>query len=235
MIQAIAIDDSPSAIEVIRKHSIRTPGINLLQGFTRPLEALDFLKEHQLDVVFIDIEMPGISGIEFIRVVTSASKSYPKFIITSAHDQYAIDGFDLDVVDFLLKPISYERFIKSTLKLNRTDDKIPLTNNKFCFIRSEGKSVKLRFDDILFIQSDGHFVKIHLKNNSKGLHLSYSLTQIESILSPGVEFLRIHKQYIINFNYVVEISSSHLSLEHTEESIPIGTTYRQKINALGIK
>lgn len=227
---AIAIDDSPSALEILRKHSEKLSWLTLSASFKEALPALDHLSSNPVDIVFVDIEMPGISGVEFIRI--AKNKNQPQFIITSAHDQYAIEGFELNVTDFLLKPISYERYLQAVEKVRHSSKASNLEHTKnYVFLRHNSKLIKLHFKDILLIQSDGHFAKVYLKGEVHPLMLSYSLVQLEKVLSPSGIFVRIHKQFIINVDYVTEIGSAGIGIEHIEKLIPIGSTYRPRIAA----
>ena len=232
-ITAVAVDDNPSALEIIKKYADKTPSLSLTQSFTQPLEALDFLDRQSVDVIFIDIEMDDLNGIDFIKITkTKDFNLSPKFVITSAHDTYAIDAYDLNITDYLLKPFAYERFLQALEKVRREKQSskiiMPGVHNRHLFLRNNGKTIKLRHDDILYVQSDGHFVKVHLKERRYPLMLSYKITQMEEML-PHHSFLRTHKSYIINVEHISEIDSSSVCLESVQPLIPVGGTYRQKI------
>ena len=233
---AIAVDDSPTALEILKKYGAKTSSLSLLQCFTQPLEALDYLDKQVVDVIFIDIEMNDLSGIDFIKISKSKVASPPpRYIITSAHDTYAIEGYDLNITDYLLKPIAYRRFLQAVEKVRREkqfSQSHQLNNGSgHIFLRNNGKTIKLRHEDVLYIQSDGHFVKVYLRERNYPLMLSYKITQMEDIL-PHQSFTRTHKSYIINMEHISEIDSSSIRLEHVEPEIPVGGTYRHKINQL---
>ena len=232
-ITAIAVDDSPSALEILEKYSTKTPSLSLARSFLQPLEALDYLNHQLVDVIFIDIEMNDLSGIDFIKIVKSKEQPIlPSFVITSAHESYAIEGYDLNITDYLLKPIAYQRFLQALEKVRK--EKQPsqaLRLNTFrnhVFLRNNGKTIKLRHEEVLYVQSDGHFVKVYLKGRTYPLMLYYKIAQMENIL-PDHSFVRTHKSYIINVEHIAEIDSHSVSLEHVELVIPVGGTYRHKI------
>ena len=237
---AIAVDDDPSALKILQNYAKKTSTLSLLDCFTQPLEALEYLDQQAVDMVFVDIEMDELSGIEFIKIVKSKQlDSAPKFVITSAHDDYALQGYDLAVTDYLLKPAAYQRFLQSIEKVRKEKrnaqadslEKELTVLRDYLFLRNNGKLIKLRHQDILYVQSDGHFVKVHLKEQSYPLMLSYKITQMEELL-PASSFVRTHKRYIINLEHLAEMDSSTVCLEHVEPMIPVGGTYRRKINQL---
>lgn len=229
---ALAVDDSSSALEILKKYADKTPSLTLLDCFTQPQEALDYLDRKRIDVVFIDIEMDDLSGIDFIRIVKDKKlSSLPSFIITSAHEQYALRGYDLNITDYLLKPTPYERFLQALEKVKKEKQAaqpIPLPQRDHLFLRHSGKVIKIRRTDVLYIQSDGHFVRIYLKTRRHPLMASYRITQLEALLPP-VSFLRIHKRYIINVDHIATMDTTSVNLEHVDPTIPVGGTYRHRI------
>ena len=234
-ITAIAVDDDPTALKILRKYAAKIPSLSLIRCFTEPLEALDYLDRQPVDMVFVDIEMGELSGIEFIRIAKGKElPSVPKFVICPAHDRYAINGYDLNVTDYLLKPVSYERFLLTLEKIKNeknTTPLIPLHQPKQLFVRSNGKIIRLRHRDVLYVQSDGHFVRMHVREREHPLLLSYKMSQLEEIL-PNHSFVRTHKRYIVNVAHIAEIDTTSVSLDHVEPSIPVGGTYRHRINQL---
>ncbi len=231
-ITAIAVDDNPTALEILRKYAAKVPSLSLIQCFTEPLEALDYLDRQPVDMVFVDIEMGDLSGIDFIRIAKGKElKSVPRFVINSAHDQYAIKGYDLNITDYLLKPVSYERFLQTLEKIKRekqATQAVPYQSSHL-FLRSSGKTIRLRHRDVLYVQSEGHFVKVHVKERVHPHLLSYKMSQMEQIL-PAHSFVRTHKSYIINVAHIAEMDATSVSLENVEPIIPIGSTYRHRIN-----
>ena len=232
-ITAIAVDDNPTALEILRKYAAKIPSLSLIQCFTEPLEALSYLDQKPIDLVFVDIEMGELSGIDFIRIAKGKElKAAPKFVINSAHDQYAIKGYDLNITDYLLKPVSYERFLQTLEKVRKEKQAtqgVPLYQSDHLFLRSNGKTIRLRHRDVLYVQSDGHFVRVYVKERKHPHLLSYKLTQMEQIL-PDHSFVRTHKRYIVNVAHIAEMDATSVSLENVEPIIPIGSTYRHRIN-----
>lgn len=236
-ITAIAVDDNPTALEILQKYAIKIPSLTLIKRFTEPLEALDYLSQQSVDMVFVDVEMGELSGIEFVRIARGKQlPSLPKFVICSAHDRYAINGYDLNVTDYLHKPVTYERFLLTLEKVKNEINPTPLiplphTQPKQLFVRSNGKTIRVRHQDMLYVQSDGHFVRMHVKEREHPLLLSYKMSQLEEML-PNHSFVRTHKRYIVNVEHIAEIDTSSVSLDHVELVIPVGGTYRHRIHQL---
>ena len=229
---ALAVDDSSSALAIIKKYADKTPSLTLLECFTQPQEALDDLGQKHIDVVFIDIEMDDLSGIDFIRIVKDKKlPSVPSFVITSAHEQYALQGYDLNITDYLLKPTPYERFLQALEKVKKEKQAaqpVFLPQSNHLFLRHNGRIIKIRRTDVLYLQSDGHFVRIYLMTRRHPLMASYRITQMETLLPPA-SFLRIHKRYIINVDHIAEVDATSVSLDHVGQTIPVGGTYRHRI------
>jgi DNA-binding LytR/AlgR family response regulator len=229
---ALAVDDSSSALDIIENYAAKTPSLTLLDCFTQPQKALDALGQKHVDVVFIDIEMDDLSGIDFIRIVRDKKlSSVPSFVITSAHEQYALQGYDLNITDYLLKPTPYERFLQSLEKVKKEKQAaqpVSLPQRDYLFLRHSGKVIKLRQPDVLYVQSDGHFVRIYLRARRHPLMASYRITQLEALL-PAASFLRIHKRYIINLDHIATMDTTSVNLDHVDPTIPVGGTYRHRI------
>lgn len=192
------------------------------------LKAIEFLKNEKIDLLFLDIKMPEITGFDFLKSVPDP----PYTIITTAYREYAIEGYDLDVVDFLLKPISFERFLKAVNRYcNRTRSSFRNSNNspdphekKYIYLQ-DGKSIfKLLYDDVGYFEGYGEYVKVITTN--KTYMVRDSLTEFERKLSED-SFIRIHKSYIVNLQKVTGFSSIHVLLKNNE--LPIGRIYREKV------
>src|SRR5450759_15643 len=169
MITAIAIDDEPLALQLVTGYIEKTPGLKLIGMFDNPLDAAEFLPEKSVDLIFIDIQMPDLSGIEFTRLMEKG----PKVIFTTAFEKYALEGFKLEIVDYLLKPFSYEEFltaVQKVQKLLRLEQKLPAivdVNNEFLFLKSDYKIKSINFNDILYIEVFKDYVKVYTKNSIK--------------------------------------------------------------------
>ncbi|MDF9799076.1 DNA-binding LytR/AlgR family response regulator [Catalinimonas alkaloidigena] len=247
ILRAIAVDDNPAALITIQSYAKKIDWLYLDQCFTEALPGVSYLKNHPVDVVLLDIEMDDISGLDFINIVKDKGISHPQFVIISAHEQYALKGFELNVVDYLHKPISYNRFVHAlervndrlSLTRNQKEDNIPTSNNHghpfsdYLFIHHHKKLIKILKDNITYIQSDGHYCYLYLTDQSRK-HISYSLADMEKLLLES-SFLRVHKSFLVNVRHIHEIDSrseaSNLLLDDGEE-IPIGITYRPLVQQL---
>lgn len=227
-IRCLIIDDEPLAIKLIRTHLSKLDCFEVAGECKNALRAIEFLRKENIDLMFLDINMPEISGLDFLKTIPDP----PYVIITTAYREYAIEGYDLDVVDFLLKPISFERFLKAVNRFcNRTKMSMQtgdegtqeLKNKQYVYIQ-DGKNIyKLPYDDILFLEGYGEYIK--LISVSKTYIVRDSLTEFENKLPPST-FLRIHKSYIVNLQKIKGFSSIHVMLKDKE--LPIGRIYREK-------
>lgn len=247
VLHAIAIDDNPGALTTIQSYARKIEWLHLDQCFTEALPGIDYLKNHSVDMVLLDVEMDDISGLDFINIVKDKGISHPQFVIISAHEHYALKGFELNVVDYLHKPISYNRFVHA---MERVYDRIlqtqtldansikPVNNqgsvfSDYLFIHHQKKLIKILKDNITYIQSDGHYCYVYLADQSR-MHVSYSLLGMEKLLQES-NFLRVHKSFLVNIKHIQEIDSrseaSYLLLDDDAE-IPIGITFRPMVQQL---
>lgn len=225
--KCLIIDDEPLAIKLIRSHLTKLDSFEIAGECKNALKAIEFLKKEKIDLMFLDINMPEITGIDFLKSIPDP----PYVIITTAYREYAIEGYDLDVVDFLLKPISFERFLKAinrycnrtrttTKKQNTSHDQ---AGNKYVYVQ-DGKNIfKLLYEDVLYLEGYGEYVKVITPG--KTYLVRESLTEFENKLSPD-SFLRIHKSYIVNIQKITGFSSIHVLLKDIE--LPVGRIYRDK-------
>ena len=225
----IAIDDEELALSKIKRFSKKLEYINLKATFTNPLEALTFLKDNQTDIIFLDIQMDGFSGIEFLE----ASGDLPYVIITSAYDSYAIKSYEFNVVDYLLKPIQFPRFVKAVekafvffkkdIQLNKKQDTGKPGKIDFILVKSGREIVKIKTSDILYIEGMKDYLAI-VTANKKILTLMSFNTILEKL--PEKDFCRIHKSYIVQFGKVE--STSTKQVEISEKTIPISNSYKNE-------
>lgn len=226
--RCLIIDDEPLAIKLIRAHLSKLDSFEIAGECKNALKAIEFLKKEKIDLMFLDINMPEITGLDFLKTIPDP----PYVIITTAYREYAIEGYDLDVVDFLLKPISFERFLKAINRYcNRTrstqtkeikNSSVPAVK-KYVFIQ-DGKNIyKLPFEDIVYFEGYGEYVKVI--TTSKTYTVRESLTDFENKLSPD-SFIRIHKSYIVSIQKITGFSAVHVFIKNTE--LPIGRIYRKK-------
>jgi two-component system, LytTR family, response regulator LytT len=227
MINAIAIDDEPLALQLVTGYIEKTPGLNLLGKFDNPLDAMDFIARENVDLIFIDIQMPDLSGLEFTRSMAKG----PKVIFTTAYEKYALDGFKLDVVDYLLKPFSYEEFLKAVQKVQRliklekgVPDQVE-ANSEFLFLKSDYKIKRINFNNILYIEGQKDYVKVYTQNSDKPVMSLTTMKLLESKL-PESKFMRVHRSFIVNLEKIDTIERSRIVFGKTY--IPVSEQYKEK-------
>ncbi|MGF1924278.1 MAG: LytR/AlgR family response regulator transcription factor [Bacteroidia bacterium] len=219
MIRCLAVDDEAYASEIIASYIKKTPFLELVGTTVNAFEAIEMVQNNLVDVVFLDIQMPELSGIQFLKVCGDKCK----VILTTAYPEYAVEGFNLDVVDYLLKPVSYERFYKAAVKLQLSVGKP--TSSEFMFVKgaSKNKFVKLNYNEILYIEGLKNYVSIF--TSSQRIITYQSLRDLENNL-PSPPFFRVHKSYIISTTNVKMIEGNTVYIG--DQSIPIGETYKEQ-------
>lgn len=211
MINAIAIDDEPLALQLVSGYIEKTPELNLAGKFDNPLDAADYLNENSADIIFVDIQMPDLTGIEFTRLLDKG----PKIIFTTAFEKYALEGYKLDIVDYLLKPFSYEEFLSAVRKaerLIRLEQKARINvkaNDKFLFIKSDYKIKRINFNDIIYIEGLKDYARICVQNTSKPVLSLTTLKLLESKLPSG-RFMRVHRSFIVNLDKIDTIERGRI-------------------------
>ena len=223
VIKCIIIDDEPLAISVIKNHLSEFQNIELIATFNTAIAALQTIEENEIDVVFLDINMPKMSGLEFLRTLSVK----PHIIITTAYREFAVESFDLDVLDYLVKPIPFGRFFKS---INKIQNRINLENEKhndtvikeepFIFLKVDKKMMKIKLNDILYIESLKDYIKVFTLIENYLVHKS--MTSISEEL-PSDNFLRIHRSYTIAINKITSVEGN--TVEIAKKRIPIGRNY----------
>jgi DNA-binding LytR/AlgR family response regulator len=227
MITVIAIDDEPLALQLIVDYIQKTPDLMLAGQFENPLEAAQYISKNPIDIVFTDIQMPGLNGIEFTRSMVNG----PVVIFTTAFAKYAIEGFKLDIADYLLKPFTYEEFLTSVHKAERMirsatkpEDDV-LSNNEFLFLKSDYKIKRINFQNILYIEGLKEYVKVYTMHSDKPI-LSLSSLKILEIKLPTDKFMRVHRSFIVNLEKIETIDRSRIVFG--KKYIPIGDQYKDK-------
>lgn len=227
----IVIDDDKFARKIIEEYIKKTDGLQLLCSFANAKEAIAFLKKnYEVELIFLDIEMPEMSGIDFLKVM----KVPPQIVITSSKGKYALDAFDYDVVDFLLKPFTYTRFNRAIERVLSRLQRLSinnLTNKNEIFIKKNSTLVKLKYDDILYIEALENYVVFNTFNEKYTIH--NTMKSLATKL-PG-NFVRVHRSYIINLNAISEIDDNIILLKTSEGdiTIPIGKAFKDNLhNAL---
>jgi DNA-binding LytR/AlgR family response regulator len=218
----IIIDDEPIAINVIKTYIERSGLLALSNTFTSPAKAFAFLQKHTVDLVFIDIQMPGLTGLEIIRSLSTK----PKFIITSAYREYALDGYDLDVLDFLVKPVAYDRFLKSLSKFITTAAIVtpaPPVSPRFIFIRENRKMIKIFLDSIIYIESRKDFIRIVAgdENFTTRSTMAYYTQWL-----PKNEFIRVHRSFLVSMAKIKAYTEDDIEMSDGT-IIPVGELYRK--------
>jgi DNA-binding LytR/AlgR family response regulator len=232
-IRCLIIDDEPLAQRVVERYAENVPFLQVVAKCNSAIEAIEVLHREDIDLMFLDINMPRLSGMDFLQTL----KNPPLVIITTAYVEYAIQGYELDVVDYLMKPFAFDRFYKAIQKVedliksreqSSPEQKEPdKQDDTFLFIKSSKKTYKVTLDDILYIEALGDYVKIH---TSDKMIVSYqSLKNIETLL-PSKTFPRIHKSFIISLSRVDLIEGNHVTIK--DRKIPIGTNYRADFERL---
>ena len=228
-IRCIIVEDEKLAQDVLKKYISLIPTLELVQSCSSATEAFSCLHSNKVDLIFLDINMPELSGIEFLKTLQNP----PKIIITTAYSEFAIEGYEYSVCDYLLKPIRYERFLKAIDKLiglnNRSSDTSIDTESiqpvDYIFIKEDNVIQKIYFIDLLYIQAFGNYLKIFTKD-SKTLVTRTTIRETESQL-PSSLFLRVHKSYVVAINSIDKIKYNDIYIRN--ETIPIGATYKQEV------
>lgn len=225
MITCVAIDDEPLALKQISVYIDKTPFLKLEKSFTSAIKALDYIHENEVDLMFVDINMPDLSGIDFVKSLTNKAK----IIFTTAYREYAFEGFQLDAADYIVKPISYTIFLKAVNKVKEryfTDNKEVtniLTNDQFLFIKSEHKIVRIDFNNIKYIEGMRDYVQIHLDGQKPIM----TLTGIKNIMGylPCDKFMQVHRSFIVNLNKITTIERNRIIFDNNVY-IPISDQYK---------
>ena len=227
MIRCIAIDDEPLALKQIADYIRKTPFLELAGLCESALQALELLEKTPVDLMFVDVNMPDLSGMDFVKTLED-----PRFIVfVTAYSEYALEGFRVDAIDYLLKPISYSDFLRSANKVKTWFDALQnkpaeITSNKnFLFIKSEYKILRINFDDINYIEAMSEYIRIHLVN-SKPVMTQLSMKSIEDQL-PDDRFMRVHRSFIINLSKISVIERNRIIFDGTVY-IPVSDQYKIK-------
>ncbi|MES1225480.1 MAG: response regulator transcription factor [Bacteroidota bacterium] len=234
MLRCIAIDDEPLALELLEDNISKVPYLQLVASCNNPMEAMKVLQEQPVDLIFLDIQMPGLTGLQFLQSLTQK----PMAILITAYEKYALEGYNLDVVDYLVKPVSLDRFIKACNKAwelyqlrnkNHTIVNDPAPAPDYIFVNVDYSLLKIVLSDITWIEGLKDYIKINLKNSNKPVITRMSMKSMEEEL-PASQFLRIHKSFIISKQHVTAVRKNSVFLGTME--IPVSDNYRDTIVAL---
>lgn len=222
--KAIAIDDEPIALEIIRSHAAKVPFLQLDAVFTDAFQALDYMQNHETDLLFLDIKMPDISGIEFFNSLTRK----PLLVFTTAYSEHAVTSFEMDAIDYLLKPFSLTRFIKACSKAHELYmARREAGKTDHIFIKTGYEQVKVFFSEILYVEGAGNYVNFVLHN--KKVMSRSTFAEVESLL-PQSNFVRVHRSFIVATDKIEKVEKNQVVLK--EHSIPLGDTYSRNLAAV---
>jgi DNA-binding LytR/AlgR family response regulator len=226
----LIVDDEPIAQEILEKYILQIDVLNLVGKCGNAFEALNVLHKEQIDIVFLDIKMPSLSGLDMLKTIQNP----PHVILTTAFSEFGVESYEYGITDYLLKPISFERFLRainklvipqnSKLTLPQPEDKI--VEPTFIFFKADKKIHKYYFSDILFIEGSGNYVKIH-SQHEKPLLVLDKLTDLQNKL-PQKQFIRVHKSFIVNVSHIQKIEGNMLTIHN--KILPISTTFKQNLD-----
>jgi DNA-binding LytR/AlgR family response regulator len=228
-LRCLLIDDEPPALKILASYISNINGLEIVGQCKNALEALDVLNQHTVDVIFLDIKMPKILGTEFLKNLSHP----PKVIFVTAYRDYAVEGYELDAVDYLVKPVSFERFFKAITKLNRMMGKETISASvdyksnpeAFVYLKVDKDMKKIFVNDIVYIESWKDYIKLFLVNG-RNLIVKQTITAMENLLSEH-KFIRVHRSYMVSINKISGYNGISVQLETKE--IPIGRLYKQVV------
>ena len=230
--KCIAVDDEPLALKLLQDNISKVPFLKLVAACNDAFEAMKALQENRIDLVFIDIQMPGLTGLQFI----GSLENKPLVIFITAYKQYALESYDLSVVDYLVKPVALDRFIKAC---NRAKELHELKATKqhhtaqpsaeYFFLNVDYSQVKVMFDDIIWIEGLGDYIKVNLKSTKKPMIVRTSLKAIETELPPN-KFIRIHKSWLVAIAEITAVRKNNIFIKEME--LPVGETFREAVEKL---
>jgi len=219
--KCIIVDDEYTARDILRGYISEVSFLELCSQFKNALEALEYVKKNKIDVIFLDIEMPKLSGLNFAEIIDPSAQ----IIFTTAHRQFALEGFDLNAIDYLLKPFSFDRFLKAVQKtIASQQPNYDLKTNEHIYVKVNRQMLKVDFDSLLYIEGLSNYIKIHTLNGNLVVY-----DKLSSLIKklPQNQFMRIHKSYIVNTSKIKLFTSEFVEINATH--IPVSMTYRQNL------
>lgn len=228
MIRCMAVDDEPLALELLEDNISKVPFLELVASCGNAMEAMKVLEKEQVDLIFLDIQMPGLTGLQFI----STLRHKPMIILITAYEKFALEGFNLDVTDYLVKPVSLDRFIKACNKAKdlyelKNSPRLPESQSEYIFVPADYSLVKVVISDIRWIEGLKDYIRIHLSSSSKPIITRYTMKNIEDLLPPS-RFVRIHKSYIVAVSAITAIRKNSVFIDSLE--LPISESQRDVLN-----
>jgi len=232
MIRCLAVDDEPLALELLEDNISKVPFLQLVAACDNAMDAMKIMQRESVDLIFLDIQMPGLTGLQFIQTMTVK----PMIILITAYEKFALEGFNLDVIDYLVKPVSLDRFIKACNKAQqlfelRSQQKNinPVANPGYFFVNVDYSLVKITVPDIIYIEGLKDYIRIHLKSSQRPVVTRMPMKTIEEQL-PASDFIRIHKSYIVSIAFITAIRKSSVFINTLE--LPVSDTYRDAVAVL---
>lgn len=231
MIRCIAIDDERWALDLLADNIRQVPYLELVRRCKNTVEASEILHAHKIDLIFLDVQMPGLNGLQFIQTLPDP----PMIILVTAYEKYALEGFNLSVVDYLVKPVALERFIKACNKAKALFDLKSKTQSTadpeadHIFVNVEYTLVRIKFDEIKFVEGLKDYVKIHLTTSSKPVITRMSMKSMEEKL-PDNAFIRVHKSFIVSIDKITSVKRDFVCIHENE--IPVSESYKDAINKI---
>ncbi len=232
MLRCIAVDDEPLALELLEDNISKVPYLHLVATCSNAMQAMKVLQEQTVDLIFLDIQMPGLTGLQFIQSLNNR----PMIILITAYEKFALEGFNLDVVDYLVKPVSLERFVKACNKAfelfqlkNRSKENNTEAPPGYFFVNVDYSLLKVVHADIKYIEGLKDYIKIHLNNPSKPVVTRMNMKAMEEQLPAG-QFIRIHKSYIVSVAFITSVRKSSLNIGN--EELPVSETYQDALMKL---
>jgi DNA-binding LytR/AlgR family response regulator len=230
MLNCIAVDDENLALDLIEDNILKVPFLNLVKRCKNAFEAMEVLQSQDIDLIFLDIQMPGITGVQFLQSMTKS----PMVIFVTAYKQYALEGYNLNVIDYLLKPIDFERFLKAVNKAaelhslkQKAEGVEPISEgkNSTIFVNADYSLVKVKTDEITYIEGLKDYIKIHLNSSTKPIVTRMTMKSIEEKL-PSSEFFRVHKSFIISLDKIESIRNLKIKIGNAQ--IPVSESYTEE-------
>ena len=228
-IRCLVVDDEPPAREILTRYIKEIPSLELIGECSNAIQALNSLQTQSVDLVFLDVNMPQLKGTDLLKII----RHPPKVIFTTAHSEYALEGYELDIVDYLLKPIRFDRFVKAVHKVTYLDSSLHATpaiekkQEAFVYFRAERKMVKVLLNDILFIESMKDYIKVITSNGV--IITKQSMNSVEAMLPPN-QFIRTHRSFIVSLSKIKSFTHELIEVEKAE--IPIGKLFRNGVMKL---
>ena len=231
-LRCIAVDDEPLALGLVAAFIDKTPFLTLTGRYSSAVEALQVIHQEEIDIIFLDIQMPDLTGIELARVIEKSGAPGPRIIFTTAFNQYALDGFRVDALDYLLKPFNYEEFLRAASKAKAYVEllqkasaaNIVETKDEYLFLKVEYQLVRIAYEDILYMEGLKDYVKVHLKSDTKPVLSLTSLKALEEKL-PSARFMRVHRSFIVNLDKIGAVTRNTIQIGSI--TIPVSDQYKE--------